>query len=218
MFKKVSVIASVLVFAVIAVPASVFAHVTVKPAEVATAARQTFNVSVPNESDTAEVVGVRLIVPEGLKSARPNAKPGWKVELKKEGEGESAKVTEINWTTTGGTIPVGLRDDFFFGAQAPAEATEMQWKAYETYSDGKIVAWDQAPKEGDETIKPYSVTKVVKDLDKKAETGDNHEDKKSDEKGDSDEAESRANMALAVGALGLIVGAAALYRAQSAKK
>lgn len=205
MFKKVSSLVAVAAFAVVALPVSAFAHVTVKPAEVGTAARQTFNVSVPNESETAEVVGVRLIIPDGLKSARPNAKPGWKIDLKKEGEGEAAKVTEIIWTSTGGTVPVNLRDDFFFGAQAPADATELQWKAYETYSDGTVVAWDQAPKEGDETNKPFSVTKVVKDLGKT--------DSAAPAVTENKDAENRANIALAVGGLALLIAAAAVARA-----
>ncbi len=211
MFKKISIITAVMAFAVIAFPVSALAHVVVQPNQVGVAARQTFNVSVPNESETAEVVGVRLVIPEGLESARPNAKPGWTVNLKKEGIGEEAKVTEIIWTSAGGTVPVSLRDDFFFGAKAPAAEAELQWKAYETYSDGTIVAWDQAPKEGDEAVKPYSVTKVVNDLGKDTSatvvsTNNN------------DDAKDRANTALVLGGLGLLVALLSYARPKLAKK
>ncbi len=157
-----------------AVPA--FAHVVVKPNEVGVAARVNFVVSVPTEEDVP-TVGLRLLIPEGLQSVRPNAKPGWKIELKKSGEGEEAKVTEIIWT--GGSIPAEQRDEFVFSAQAPAEETSLNWKAYQTYANGEVVAWDKdaktveeytkanPPKEGehDENApKPFSVTKVKNDL------------------------------------------------------
>lgn len=147
------------------------AHVVVKPSEVKSATFQTFTMGVPNEKDLP-TVGLRLIIPEGLKHVSPNVKPGWTVEVKRSGEGEEATVTEISWT--GGVIPVGQRDDFLFSAQAPAEAGSLNWKAYQTYRDGTIVSWDQDPnspkpsesadhKEAMHTT-PYSMTKVVNDL------------------------------------------------------
>lgn len=144
---------------ILSVSTTVSAHVTVRPSEVKTSERVTFAVSVPNEHDTP-VVGVRLVIPEGLSSVRPFAKAGWNIEITKTGEGENVTATEIKWTSAGGTVPVDLKDDFLFGAMAPAEATELQWKAYETYADGTEVAWDQTPSE-DEGNKPFSVTKVV---------------------------------------------------------
>ncbi len=147
------------------------AHVVVKPAEVGVAAFQTFTIGVPNEKDNP-TVGLRLVMPDGLKYVSPNVKPGWKIEVKKSGEGEDAKVTEIVWTD--GSVPEGQRDDFFFSAQVPASETSLKWKAYQTYEDGTVVSWDQEPKEkmsDDEmemmekkNLGPYSQTKVVNDL------------------------------------------------------
>jgi uncharacterized protein YcnI len=146
------------------------AHVVVKPNQVNVAAFQTFTVGVPNEKELP-TVGLRLMIPDNLKHVSPNVKPGWNVIVKKSGEGEDAKVTEISWT--GGSIPAGQRDDFLFSAQAPADAGAINWKAYQTYQDGTVVAWDQdpnapkpsvAPGEEGESTTPYSVTKVVNDL------------------------------------------------------
>ena len=151
--------ASIMLFG-LAFPA--WAHVTVQPNSVGVAQRETFNVSVPNEKDNP-TVSLRLVLPVGLQSVTPNVKPGWKIEIKKTGDGEDAVASEIIWT--GGSIPSDLRDDFYFRAQVPATAGEIIWKAYQTYQDGSVVAWDQAPseEEGDNTG-PYSVTRVVDDL------------------------------------------------------
>jgi len=138
---------------------SAAAHVVVRPGEAVISERATFSVSVPNEHDTP-VVGMRLLIPEGLTSVRPFAKAGWDISVSKSGEGEDATATEIIWTSAGGTVPVDLKDDFLFGAKLPAEPTELNWKAYETYQDGMIVAWDQKPNDAEDN-RPYSITRVT---------------------------------------------------------
>ena len=84
------------------------------------------------------------------------------------------KITEITWT--GGSIPAGQRDDFFFSAQVPAKESSIQWKAYQTYENGDVVSWDQNPadlknmtddekEEAEKTGKgPYSETAIINDL------------------------------------------------------
>ena len=114
----------------------------------------------------------------------PNAKAGWTVEVKRadagaadgHGGGAGKRVTEINWT--GGVIPVGMRDEFLFSAKAPASESTLQWKAYQQYQDGSVVAWERDPKdppaktaEGKSDFSkfgPYSQSRVVDDLKKSA--------------------------------------------------
>lgn len=139
------------------ISSGVLAHVAVGPAEVTSATRVTFAVSVPNEH-TAPVIGVRLVIPAGLESVRPYVKAGWNVQATKSGEGEESSVTEITWT--GGSLPVDLKDDFLFGAKTPAKDSQLIWKAYETYADGTVVAWEQEPSDAEDN-RPYSVTKVL---------------------------------------------------------
>lgn len=143
-------------------PTVVSAHVVVRPAEVKTASFQTFTIGVPNEKD-ASTVGVKITLPEGLQYISPTVKPGWRITIDKEGQGESAVVKAITWTE--GEIPTGQRDDFSFSAKVPGEPTKLQWNAYQTYSTGEVVSWDQAPSaqsEEESTLTgPYSSTQVV---------------------------------------------------------
>ena len=81
------------------------AHVVVKPLRVGIASFQTFDTSVPSEKDIP-TVSLRLIIPSGLSYVTPTVKPGWKIDIKK--EGDAAK--EITWS--GGVIPPDQRDDF----------------------------------------------------------------------------------------------------------
>ncbi len=154
------------------------AHVTVKPAQVGVASYQTYIAGVPNEKDVP-TTSLRIVVPEGMTSVMPNVKPGWTISTKTVKDGDTEKVSEISWS--GGSIPVGQRDEFSFSAKSPAEETSVQWKAYQTYSNGVVVAWDQSPeelkkaeeakssannehKEEEHAVGPYSETKVVNDL------------------------------------------------------
>ena len=136
--------------------------------------------SVPVEKAVA-TTAVRIVMPTGLEYVTPTVKPGWSIEVKKEGEGEGAKVTEISWN--GGTIPAGQRDDFTFSAKAPTKTGSLQWKVYQTYQDGVVVAWDKSaadqPKKTDgspdfSTSGPYSETEVIDDLNVPAESSHEH--------------------------------------------
>lgn len=176
---KKAIIGTTLVISFLFSASSAFAHVVVKPNQVGVAVFQTFTVGVPNEKNNP-TVAVRLVIPEGLKSVSPNVKPGWHIDIKRTGEGENSKVTEISWT--GGAIPQGQRDEFLFSAQVPAEETTLVWKAYQTYEDGEVVAWDQKSSGGhDDGIHPYSETKIVNDLKaSSAETVTHKETQKKD--------------------------------------
>lgn len=158
MFKKL--ISGVAAAAILLVPALASAHVVVTPATANVGDYVTFNISVPNEK-SSDVTALRLDVPAGLGEVTPTVKAGWTITTTKNG----GNITSISWA--GGTIPVGLRDDFTFRAQAPAKATELDWKAYQTYADGTVVHWDQKPAGSDDSTGdagPYSVTKVSNDL------------------------------------------------------
>lgn len=165
-YKKL-IIGTVITASLLLSASPAFAHVSIRPKEVGVGVYQVFSVGVPVEKDSP-TTEVRLVIPEGLHSVMPNVKPGWEIEVKTKGEGENAKVTEIIWS--GGSIPPGQRDDFLFSAQAPAKESTVVWKAYQTYEDGSVVAWDQNPQKedahsGDFSEKgPYSETKIINDL------------------------------------------------------
>jgi uncharacterized protein YcnI len=164
MSKKIISLVFSFIFLLVLTTSSVYAHTSVKPAEVGVAERVKFTVTSPTERDVP-TVGIRLVIPEGLESVSPFTKPGWDVEVKRDGEGEDAKALEIVWS--GGEIPVGQRDEFSFNAKVPGEETTLFWKAYQTYSDGFVKAWDQKGEEEseDESVPgPGTETKVVNDL------------------------------------------------------
>jgi uncharacterized protein YcnI len=174
-FKNIT-ISTILAASVLLNATPAMAHVVVKPNEVGVAAFQTFTIGVPVERDIP-TTQLRLVIPEGLNYVTPNVKQGWTIDIKKSGEGETTRVTEITWS--GGSIPAGQRDEFLFSAQVPAKETAIAWKAYQTYEDGEVVSWDSSEDDieayqkadvGKDTHddpnapKPYSQTQVINDL------------------------------------------------------
>lgn len=151
-----------------------FAHVIVYPHQVGIAATQDFTVSVPNERDNP-VTSVKLLIPTSLTDVSPNATSGWDITIKSKGKGDGAVVSEIDWNN--GSIPVGQREEFIFQAQVPPNPTTLDWKAYQTYSDGTVVSWDVNPQTvanlsdaqqdalaDKENKGEYSTTQVINDL------------------------------------------------------
>lgn len=197
MKKFFGIILVIILFA--ATSTKIQAHVVVRPSEVGVGTFQTFTVGVPVEKDIA-TTELRLVLPEGLNYVTPNVKSGWRIEKKLTGEGEEAKVTEIVWS--GGEIPPGQRDEFLFSAQVPTEETTINWKAYQTYADGTVVAWEKEDeghnKSEDENTGPASKTQVVNDL----ESSDSHH-----------EATNKASndLSLWIAVVALFTGVASIY-------
>lgn len=157
--KSIKFIISGIIIASLFTPTSAFAHVVVTPNEVVTAKYQTFSVSVPNEKEIP-TTQLRLVIPDNIKSITATVKPGWTIATEKDQAGTTKSIT---WS--GGEIPAEQRDDFTFSTKSPDVAGEVHWKAYQTYSDGSVVAWDAEATNHSHDDKdaagPYSTTKVV---------------------------------------------------------
>lgn len=191
------------------IPSLAAAHVTVKPAEVQTATFQTFTVSVPNEK-AIPTTSVKLLVPEGLSLVTPTKKAGWTITTDKQGNGQEAKIVSIVWD--GGTIEEGLREEFTVSAKTPSEAAELEWKAYQTYSDGTTVAWDMR-ENGDnhdesQNSGPSSMLKITDQAEPESTT-----------KIDDSDSKKRSDRALfiSIGALIIALGSVALNRRKDSK-
>lgn len=169
--KKIISLLFILLFVSFVLTTSASAHIEVKPDTAGIGSIQKIYVDGHNDHGSS-LVGVRVLLPENLQMVVPYVKPGWKIEMKKNGGGDSANVTEINWT--GGSVSDGLKDEFVFSAQVPSSETTLVWKTYTTYQNGDVLSWDQKPdpkmssddKENmeKEMKGEWSETKVVNDL------------------------------------------------------
>ncbi len=132
------------------------AHVTVSPSALPQGtddAILTFRV--PNESATAAVTGLKIQFPlsHPIVLLNPESGSGWQVAVVKAAlpkpvttdDGTfTSTVSEIDWS--GSTIPVSQFGEFNVLAQGiPTGTSELVFKAIQTYSDGTVVSWIEAP-------------------------------------------------------------------------
>jgi uncharacterized protein YcnI len=172
MYRKLSTI--LIMLAVFSVPAIASAHVIVTPSQGDIGQKLIFNVSSPNERQTA-IVKLVLDIPDGVTDVIPTVKDNWTISTTNNTSTSDPEINTITWTAGAANIPVGERDDFGFSAILPAQATSVDWKAHQTYADGTVVNWDQKPAAvsgstmtsgsmSSATEGPYSVTQVNNDL------------------------------------------------------
>ncbi|MEV6274722.1 YcnI family protein [Nocardia sp. NPDC051832] len=120
------------------------AHVTVDAPGAQQGKYSVATFRVPTESDTASTTALTVTLPN-LKSARTEPIPGWTSKVEKNDKKEAVSVT---WTADPGNpgVAPGQFQRFVLSVgPLPKEAT-VSFPAKQTYSDGKVVAWDQPAK------------------------------------------------------------------------
>ncbi|MFE3542106.1 YcnI family protein [Nocardia sp. NPDC059177] len=137
---------------VLAACGSAAAHVTVDAPGAAQGGYTVATFKVPTESDTASTTGLRVTVPN-LKSVRTEPLAGWTSKVERNDKGETVAVV---WTAEQGNPGVGPGQfQRFVLSLGPLPSQEtVNFPAQQTYSDGKVVAWDQPSTDGAEPERP----------------------------------------------------------------
>jgi uncharacterized protein YcnI len=115
----------------------------------------------PNEADTASLVKVKLDLPLGtpLSNAAPLPVPGWTVQVtmtnlktpvRMAHDTVTQAVASIVWTAQPGQgTPASDFQSFSFWTEGlPDNTSTLVFAATQTYSDGSVVAWNQATPPG----------------------------------------------------------------------
>lgn len=137
------------------------AHVTANPEQAEQGGYANVTFRVPNEQPDAGTVKVKVVLPldHPLSSVSTKPLPGWDVQLERVRLPEpvkvaGAEVTEtvrsITWTARPGTrIDPGEFQEFEVSLGAlPTKANRLVMPAVQTYDNGDVVRWDDAPTEG----------------------------------------------------------------------
>jgi periplasmic copper chaperone A len=136
---------------VLAAAGAASAHVTVSPTSAPQGSTQELTFKVPNEESGANTVSLQLQIPTADPIAQVLAKPipGWTVAvhtvtlskpLTTDDGTFNTAVDEIDWT--GGTIVPGQYQDFSISVDPlPSDASQLVFKAVQTYSNGDVVRW-----------------------------------------------------------------------------
>jgi len=170
--------------AALTVTADAFAHARVSPAVSLAGQLQLYSLAVPTEKEGITTTKVALTVPSGFSIDSFVPSPGWKRVLQQTGSGDNAVVQKVTWT--GGSVPTEEDSLFQFLAQ-PAKPGSYTFQVQQTYSDGSIVDWSG----------PESAEDPAPTIEAKSSLG-------------GGSSSTLAIVALAVGAVGVLLGGLAL--------
>jgi uncharacterized protein YcnI len=159
----------------IAVAATASAHVTVSSQDAAPGGYGKITFRVPNESDTASTVGLRIQVPQEatMTSFRTQPIPGWTVTLtssdldeplQSDGVEISSYVSVIDFRAdAGGGIAPGEFQEFALSGGPFPEVEQLAFPAVQIYSDGSEAAWIEPTVDGQEPERPAPVLALATD-------------------------------------------------------
>jgi uncharacterized protein YcnI len=126
--------AALLVFAILVVPSTLFAHAVVLPSTSTPGASERYVLRVLNERDVS-TLKVEIRFPEGLRVVSFGDVPGWKLQVLTD---SIQRVTGAVWT---GVLPKERFVEFPFVAVNPKDSTTLTWPTYQTYEGGERVEW-----------------------------------------------------------------------------
>jgi uncharacterized protein len=209
--------------AALAVPAAAQAHVTLQPKQAPADGYTRMAVRVPNEEDAAATTKVVVQMPPGFAGVSYEPVAGWRTAVAtrklatpvKTADGElTEEVSRITFAATGKGIAPGQFQDFGLSLHLPDKpaGTKLTFKALQTYSGGKVVRWIGAP-ETDRPAPQVTLTAAADEGPVAAAPAAAVEQDDDDDEGDG--GDGLAIVALVVGALGLLAGAAALVRTRA---
>ena len=136
----------------ISVAAVASAHVTVSSQDAAPGGYGKLTFRVPNESDTASTVGLRIQIPEeaAMASLRTQSLPGWTATLttsdletpiESDGQEISSYVSVVEFRATDDGIGPGEFQEFALSGGPFPEADSLTFPTVQVYSDGSESAW-----------------------------------------------------------------------------
>lgn len=97
-------------------------------------------------SPTREIV---VAIPEGVRGAKPMAKPGWAIELER--RPGTQEVARIAWRarTPQDALPGNFYDEFALVAQMPQQPGPIYWPVSQVCEEGRL-DWTELPRPGQE--------------------------------------------------------------------
>ena len=153
MNRRIAVPAAGLLAAVLvlAAPLAASAHVHVDPSSATPGASALLTFSVPNESDSATTTAVRITLPEGLGDVTAQPVDGWREQVVTSGGRDAA----VRFIATGDGVGDGQTQSFVLRIATVPDTGQVVMPVAQTYSDGRVVRWDDpTPASGEEPEHP----------------------------------------------------------------
>lgn len=145
------------------------AHVTVQPKEAPADSYFQLTFTVPHGCDGSATAVLRVKLPDGILSAKPQMKPGWNVEVKTRrlatpqqgphGKTVSEVVDEVSWR--GGPLPDNLYDSFGMIVRLPDQPDhDLYFPVVQECEEG-VARWIEIPSSGQSPDRLHAPAPVI---------------------------------------------------------
>jgi periplasmic copper chaperone A len=200
------------------------AHVTVSSQDAAPGGYGKLTFRVPNESDTASTVAVRIQVPEeaAMGSLQAQPVPGWTVTMTRtelpepidvHGQQLTEYVSLVEFTAgDGGGIRPGQFQEFALSGGPFPDAETVSYPTIQVYSDGNEAAWIEPTVDGEEPESPAPTLELA------AQEAPVVDEAAASTPAADEESDGTATTALVLAVLGLVAGLAGLALGWSARR
>jgi periplasmic copper chaperone A len=200
----------------VAVATVASAHVTVSSADAAPGGYGKLTFRVPNESDTASTVSLRIQIPQEAAMASLRVQPvaGWTATLTESdleepldnhGQQISTYVSVVEFRAVdGGGIRPGEFQEFALSGGPFPDADQVSFPTVQTYSDGSESAWIEPTVDGEEPEHPAPVLTLTASGDPESATTETDTASTVEETHDA----SPGSLALFLSIVALLVGIA----------
>jgi uncharacterized protein YcnI len=122
------------------------AHVQATSTDATRGALATVSFQVPNESTTNAATTAVTVDLTNVSAVQTEANPGWSAKIDR--DAATNAVRSVTWTAAPDTgIQVDQFEVFRISAKLP-DADTVSFPTTQTYADGAVVKWDQAPAPG----------------------------------------------------------------------
>lgn len=129
--------------AFLAVAGAAQAHVAVQPGTATAGSYQVLRFGVGHGCDGKATTAVRIEMPPGLGSARPQPKPGWQLTID-HAPGRPDTVTAITWK---GRLPADQFDELLIQMKFPDDPGRLFFPATQTCG-ATVIKWTEVPASG----------------------------------------------------------------------
>lgn len=132
--------------AIAALPSVVAAHVVADPGRASAGAYQAVVFRVGHGCGEAATTALRIEIPPQIASARPQPKPGWRLEI----ERQDGKVSALTWR---GELPGDQFDEFAVLFKLPGEPTTLYFPTVQSCGAAQS-QWTEVPAPGERASHP----------------------------------------------------------------
>lgn len=126
------------------------AHVSVTPKAADAGSYQVLRFGLGHGCDDQATTALRIEIPTGVVSARPQPKPGWTLQIARSAAGGEA-VASVTWR---GALPADQYDEFLIQVHLPDQADPLAFPATQTCGAAEVRWSEPVPPSGGRPRRP----------------------------------------------------------------